>query len=199
MRLNRELTSIKEIVTNAVEELELTARDYQITINVDIARDFPPIYADPVRIQQVIRNLVSNALHFTPPGGDVTIVARIINDEALASSEEQEKSVEIQVRDTGYGIAPEHREHIFERFYQVPLASAGRSGGQGLGLAIVKMIVELHGGRVTVESELAQGSTFAFTLPGLLSECEIIVTLLPLTPLGKACYAHFIPGMWIRG
>ena len=169
MRLNRELTSIKEIVANAVEELELTARDYQITINVDIANDFPPIYADAVRIQQVLRNLVSNALHFTPPGGDVTIVARIINDEANASSEEQEKSVEIQVRDTGYGIAPEYREHIFERFYQVPLTNAGRSGGQGLGLAIVKMIVELHGGRVTVESVPAQGSTFAFTLPGLLS------------------------------
>ena len=169
IRLNRELTSIKEIVANAVEELELTARDYQITINVDIANDFPPIYADAVRIQQVVRNLVSNALHFTSTGGDVTIGARIINDEANASSEEQEKSVEIQVRDTGDGIAPEYREHIFERFYQVPLTNAGRSGGQGLGLAIVKMIVELHGGRVTVESAPAQGSTFAFTLPGLLS------------------------------
>jgi signal transduction histidine kinase len=168
MRLNRELTSIKEIVTNAVEELELTARDYQITINVDIANDFPPIYADAVRIQQVLRNLVSNALHFTPPGGDVSIVARIINDEASASSEEQEESVEIQVRDTGYGIAPEYRQHIFERFYQIPLTNAGRVGGQGLGLAIVKMIVELHGGRVTVESAPGQGSTFAFTLPGLL-------------------------------
>lgn len=169
MRLNRELTSIKEIVANALEELELTARDYQITINVDIAEDFPPIYADAVRIQQVVRNLASNALRFTAPGGVVTIVARIINDEANDSSEEQEKSVEIQVRDTGYGIADEHREHIFDRFYQVPVSNAGRLGGQGLGLAIVKMIVELHGGRVTVESAPGQGSTFAFTLPGLLS------------------------------
>lgn len=169
MRLNRELTSIKEIVTNAVEELELTARDHQITINVDIVNGFPPIYADAVRIQQVLRNLVSNSLHFTPPGGDVTIAARVINDEANASSEEQEKLVEIQVRDTGYGIAPEYREHIFERFYRVPLTDAGRSSGQGLGLAVVKMIVELHGGRVSVESAPAQGSTFAFTLPGLLS------------------------------
>ncbi len=169
MRLNRELTSIGEIVANAVEELELTARDNSINIEVDIANDFPPIYADPVRIQQVLRNLVSNALRFTPSGGNATITARIISEASPASPEEQEKVVEIEVRDTGYGIAPEHQQHIFERFYQAPLIDAGRSSGQGLGLAIVKMIVELHGGRVTVESAPGQGSAFTFTLPGLLS------------------------------
>ena len=169
MRLSRELTNIKEIVANAIEELELTARDNQITIDVDIASDFPPIYADAVRIQQVLRNLVSNSLHFTPPGGNVTIIARIINNAASTSSEEHERLVEIQVRDTGCGIAPEHQQHIFERFYQVPLTHNGRSSGQGLGLAIVKMIVELHGGQVKVESAPGQGSTFSFMLPGLLS------------------------------
>ena len=73
------------------------------------------------------------------------------------------------MRDTGCGIVPEHRERIFERFYQITQGNAGRSGGQGLGLAIVKMIVELHGGQVTVESVPGEGSTFTFTLPGLLS------------------------------
>ncbi|HLH60713.1 MAG TPA: ATP-binding protein [Ktedonobacteraceae bacterium] len=169
MRLNRELTNIREIVANAVEELELMASDNAININVDIAYDFPPIYADPVRIQQVLRNLLSNSLRFTPQGGNVTISARIISRTPPDSPEEQQKVVEVEIRDTGYGIAPEHQQHIFERFYQVMPAEASRSGGQGLGLAIVKMIVELHGGQVAVESAPGQGSVFTFTLPGLLS------------------------------
>ncbi|HEX6482366.1 MAG TPA: ATP-binding protein [Ktedonobacteraceae bacterium] len=169
MRLNRELSNLQEIVANAIEELELTARDNQITINVGIASDFPPIYTDAVRIQHVLRNLISNSLRFTPPGGNVIVSANITHQATSTSSEEHERLVEIQVRDTGYGIAPEHQQQIFERFYQVPLSNHGRTNGQGLGLAIVKMIVELHGGRVTVESAPAQGSTFSFTLAGLLS------------------------------
>ena len=169
MHLNRELSNIQEIVANTVEELELTATDNQITINVDIASDFPPIYADAVRIQQVLRNLISNSLHFTPPGGNICVSAHITHGATSTSSEEHERLVEIQVHDTGYGIAPEHQQHIFERFYRVPLSNNGRSNGQGLGLAIVKMIVELHGGRVTVDSAPGKGSTFSFTLAGLLS------------------------------
>jgi PAS domain S-box-containing protein len=169
MRLYRELSNITEIVANAVEELELTARDNQISINIDIASNFPPIYADAVRIQQVLRNLISNSLHFTPPGGSMTISAHILEESASTSSEEHERLVELQVSDTGCGIAPEHQQHIFERFYQVPLNNNGRSSGQGLGLSIVKMIVELHGGQIRVESAPGQGSTFSITLPGLLA------------------------------
>lgn len=169
MHLNRELFNIQEIVANAVEELELTATDNQITINVDIASNFPPIYADAVRIRQVLRNLISNSLRFTPPGGNVIVSAHITQEATSTSSEEHERLIEIQVHDTGYGIAPEHQQHIFERFYQVPPGNNGRSNGQGLGLAIVKMIVELHGGRITVDSAPGKGSTFSFTLAGLLS------------------------------
>ena len=75
--------------------------------------------------------------------------------------------VEIAVRDTGCGIAAEYQQRIFERFYQVPRSSGGRASGQGLGLAVVKMIVELHGGRVTIESTPGEGSMFSFTLPCL--------------------------------
>jgi signal transduction histidine kinase len=87
----------------------------------------------------------------------------------FSSQDAEESFVLVQVRDTGYGIAPEYQQRIFERFYQIPLATAGRSSGQGLGLAIVKMIVELHGGQVMVESVPDKGSTFSFTLPVLLS------------------------------
>jgi signal transduction histidine kinase len=207
LRLNRDVISLQALVANAIEELELVARDSGITTKVEIASDFPPIYADAVRMQQVLRNLLSNALRFTTPGGSVTIAAHLINKvsdapsvgatseaceayinsfapvvsneidakartpdspaESTRTSEDQQQ-VEVQVRDTGYGIALEHQQRIFERFYQVPLADTGRLSGQGLGLAIVKIIVELHGGQVTVESKPGEGSVFKFTLPNLL-------------------------------
>src|SRR5437764_14423040 len=91
------------------------------------------------------------------------------NGNMVPSKDAEESFVLVQVRDTGRGIAPEHHQRIFERFYQIPLATAGRSSGQGLGLAIVKMVVELHGGQVMVESAADHGSTFSFTLPGVLS------------------------------
>ncbi|MFL5655550.1 MAG: ATP-binding protein [Ktedonobacteraceae bacterium] len=174
VRLNRDVTSLQEIVANAVEELELTVIDNAITINIDVPGDFPPIYVDAVRMQQVLRNLISNSLRFTPPGGQVTVTASIrhqVGDDevALSSDADEARLLEIQVSDTGSGIAFEHQQRIFERFYQAPQTTSGRSGGQGLGLAIVKMIVELHGGRVSVESTPGQGSTFTCLLPCLLS------------------------------
>lgn len=171
LRLNREPVSFPEIVARAVEELELIAMDSGINMRVDIAGDVPPIYADADRIQQVLRNLISNAVSFTPPRGEVTISARVINMSVSAQpgvDNQDQQLVEIQVRDTGCGIAPEHQQRIFERFYQIPL-EAGRSSGQGLGLAIVKMIIELHGGQVTVMSKPGEGSTFKITLPTWLS------------------------------
>jgi len=171
LRLNRELVSFPEIVARAVEELELIAMDSGINMRVAIASDVPPIYADTDRIQQVLRNLISNAVSFTPPRGEVTISARVINMSVSAQpgvNNQDQQLVEIQVRDTGCGIAPEHQQRIFERFYQIPL-EAGRSSGQGLGLAIVKMIIELHGGQVTVISKPGEGSTFKITLPTWLS------------------------------
>ena len=169
LRLNRSVTALPELIANSVEELELTASDNGITIVAQIPGDFPRVYADGARIQQVLRNLVSNALHFTPSGGSVTISTSVVEDVAAASDGEARKSFAVQVRDTGSGIASEYQERIFERFYQIPLDHAGRTSGQGLGLAIVKMIVELHGGQVSVESVPGEGSAFTFTIPGILS------------------------------
>ncbi|HEU0000986.1 MAG TPA: ATP-binding protein, partial [Ktedonobacteraceae bacterium] len=141
--------------------------DNGISIASIVAGDFPRVYADGTRIQQVLRNLISNALHFTPSGGSVTIFASVVEDSTPDG--EVRQSFVIQVRDTGSGIAPEYQQRIFERFYQIPLDHAGRTSGQGLGLAIVKMIVELHGGQVRVESNPGEGSAFTFTIPGILS------------------------------
>ncbi len=168
LRLNRSIVALPELMRNSIEELELTAEDNGITIVADIPGNFPRVYADGTRIQQVLRNLISNALRFTPSGGSVTVAASVIED-AQEFEGERRQCFAVQVRDTGSGIAPEYRERIFERFYQIPLDHAGRSSGQGLGLAIVKMIVELHGGHVSVESIPGEGSTFTFTIPGILS------------------------------
>lgn len=171
LRLSHEIVSLQEIVANAVEELELTALDNGVTILVDLAKDFPRLYADMVRLQQVLRNLLSNALHFTPSGGSITISACVEEQavQGLVHAEENAPVVKLQVRDTGCGIATDHHTRIFERFYQVPRTATGRLSGQGLGLAIVKMIVELHGGSVMVESTPGQGSTFTCILPCLFS------------------------------
>ncbi len=170
LRLSREIIHLQDVIANAVEELELNARDQGITMVVEIAKDFPRLYADAVRLQQVLRNLISNALRFTEQGGQVTVSAWVEDRDALTmdSSDEDTRVIKLQVSDTGIGIVPEHQERIFERFYQVPDGSNGRSG-QGLGLAIVKMIIELHNGSVTVESTPGRGSTFTCTLPCLLS------------------------------
>src|SRR5438067_2695590 len=131
VRLNREVTNLQEIVANAVEELELMAIDNAITINIGVPDDFPPIYVDAVRMQQVLRNLVSNSLRFTPSGGKVTISASITHkmgdDEAVSSLNGTEnKLLKIQVTDTGAGIALEHQQRIFERFYQAPHVTSSR-------------------------------------------------------------------------
>jgi len=170
LRLSREVISLNDVITDAIEELELTATDKDIKLIVDIADDFPQLYADPVRMQQVLRNLVSNALRFTSTGDSVTVAAKV--DYVEGGSEDTEdrdvRIAKLTVTDTGLGIAQEYQERIFERFYQVPQTTA-RTTGQGLGLAIVKMIVELHGGTVTVVSVVGQGSTFTCVLPCVLS------------------------------
>ncbi len=167
LRMSREIIYLQDVIVNAVEELELNARDQAVAIEVEIAKDFPRLYADAVRLQQVLRNLISNALRSTPAGGQITISA-LVETDPDASADDEAPVIKLQVRDTGSGIAPEYHERIFERFYQVPGNTSAR-GGQGLGLPVVKMIVELHGGHITVESAPGQGSTFTCILPCLLS------------------------------
>ncbi|HEX6780156.1 MAG TPA: GAF domain-containing protein, partial [Ktedonobacterales bacterium] len=118
LRLNRSITGLQELIANSIEEMELTASDNGISIASIIASDFPRVYADGTRIQQVLRNLISNALHFTPSGGSVTISASVVED--TTPDGEAHQSFAIQVRDTGSGIAPEYQQRIFERFYQIP-------------------------------------------------------------------------------
>ena len=178
LRLNRDLIRLPEIIDHAIEELELAALDNEITIRVEIAHNFPRLYADPIRMQHVMRNLISNALRFTEPGGSIVISARVntiptetanIDTEATKAHKQH---IEVHIRDTGYGIAPEYQQRIFERFYQIPIDHSRKVGGQGLGLTVAKMIIELHGGKISVESIPSAGSNFILTLPLSTSKNE---------------------------
>jgi signal transduction histidine kinase len=166
LRLNYGTVSLQDVIADAVEELELTITDNAITLTTTIADTLPPIHADAVRLQQVVRNLLSNALRFTPSGGGITISAHIEPNTYEDRAKEHERVVVLQVSDSGCGIPFDQQQRIFERFYQVPPA-ARRTRGQGLGLTVVRMIVELHGGKVLVESMPGQGSTFTCILPYL--------------------------------
>ena len=115
---------------------------------------------DAQRLYQVVSNLVSNAIKYTQPGGEVAVNLKIKDDQ-----------VRLDVRDTGPGISPEAQARIFERFYRAPSVAAD-DRGTGLGLAIVKSIVEQHGGRVWVTSAIGQGSTFSLALPAWREESD---------------------------
>jgi two-component system phosphate regulon sensor histidine kinase PhoR len=119
---------------------------------VEVEEGLPPILLDPARIDQVVTNLLHNAVKFTPSGGEIAVRVRRCG-----------RAVRLDVRDTGVGIAPEDVDRVFERFFKSD--AARHSEGSGLGLAIAKHIVLAHGGQIRVESALGKGSTFTVELP----------------------------------
>ncbi len=145
--------SIREVALGVVGATEALATEKKLALELDVSADLPKGCGDERRITQVLMNLVGNAIKFTE-AGRVAIRARVENGHLV-----------IAVSDTGVGIAPEDQQRIFEEFQQVDTSSTRRKGGTGLGLAIARRIVELHGGRIWVESTPGQGSTFQFTLP----------------------------------
>ena len=145
---------LRACVESAVEQAEAVATRRGIELSLDLPRSPVRIRHDPQRIGQVVANLVGNALKFTPRGGHVTVHVRPTEDGA-----------QIEVTDTGVGIGTDELPRIFERFYRGSRANEARGSGSGLGLAIVKSIVDMHVGRVTVESVVGGGTTFTVSLP----------------------------------
>jgi GAF domain-containing protein/anti-sigma regulatory factor (Ser/Thr protein kinase) len=139
---------------NAVTLVRERAARHGIALHLDLDPRLGELVGDERKIKQVLLNLLSNAVKFTPEGGQISLKAS-----------RRDGAVEISVTDTGIGIAPEDQAAIFEEFRQVGSDDARKHEGTGLGLTLAKKFVELHGGRIRVESELGRGSTFTFTLP----------------------------------
>ncbi|MGN6720124.1 MAG: sensor histidine kinase, partial [Candidatus Binatia bacterium] len=145
--------SIMDVIQAVVTSTQSLATEKNLALKITAPPDLPAVSGDERRISQVLLNLVGNAIKFTDAG------------EVRIDAATTEGALEVSVSDTGPGISPADQEHIFEEFRQAEGSVAQRKGGTGLGLAIAKKIVEMHGGKIWVESEVGKGSTFTFSLP----------------------------------
>ncbi|MFN4293468.1 MAG: ATP-binding protein [Thermoflexales bacterium] len=179
LTVQQEVVSVNELVYRAADEYRGLLRQRGLKLVVDIAPNLPEVYADRMRVHQILLNLLSNSLRFTETGS-ITIRAycrsRMSGEQVIAPPEEildgkpsntalPVAEVVISVADTGPGIAPENLKRVFEPFVQIGRMQDRKREGSGLGLTISKKLVELHGGQMWAESELGVGSVFSFTLP----------------------------------
>jgi len=153
------------LLQTSSERMQLQATRAQLDILVKTIQDLPLVFADEDRIEQVLVNLIHNAIKFTPLGGKITLQA-----ELAAGGTTDQRFIRFAVQDTGKGISADDLARIFERFYKTDRARASR--GTGLGLSIARHIVEAHGGKIWAESREGHGSTFYFTLPVAAGELE---------------------------
>lgn len=153
IKLKREWIDLNRIINIAAEKVRLKAESKRISLQLESNDQVPPIRADRKRMEQVLLNLLENAIRYTEKG-------RIL----LKLSGKKEAAV-LSVSDTGIGIPKEELPYIFERFYRVEKSRAREYGGTGLGLSIVKKYVEIQGGTIQVESRMGIGTTFTLTFP----------------------------------
>jgi two-component system, OmpR family, phosphate regulon sensor histidine kinase PhoR len=146
--------SVAELIESCLETAQHRAAEKDIRVYASHSTDVPDIAGDQRRLAEVLQNLLDNATQYTLPGGRITLTAEVRDADVIFS-----------VSDTGIGIPKADQSRIFERFYRVDAARSREAGGTGLGLAIAKHLVEVHGGRIWVESEIGQGSQFNFSVP----------------------------------
>jgi signal transduction histidine kinase len=152
LSLDLDIVMLNELVEQVIAESQELYEGHTIEQDVRAARLI--INGDPIRLEQVILNLLQNAVKYSPPGSTIRLVL-----------EQHEQHAQLSVSDHGAGIPPEALAHIFERFYRAANVTAGERGGLGIGLYIVKEIIDLHGGTIRVESVLGTGTTFTLRLP----------------------------------
>lgn len=145
---------VEEAVDQVTRLNEPLLAKKQLRLDLHLPPELPPLYADREKFAHILGNLLGNAIDFSPPGGSVWIRASADTSELV-----------MEVGDTGIGIAPEHHAFIFEEFAQVDASASRQHHGTGLGLTIAQKLVELHSGRIWVESELGGGSRFYFSIP----------------------------------
>jgi signal transduction histidine kinase len=153
LQLQRAPIALEDIINGAVNGVAVQASSKQLALDIDLPPDLPLVEADPQRVGQILRNLLSNAIKHTSRG-TICVSARVLQQE-----------IEVKVQDTGVGIPAEHLPYLFKRFYRADRSRTRATGGTGLGLAIVEQLVHAHGGHVSVESRVGEGTCFTFTLP----------------------------------
>ena len=154
VKLDLQPTNLRGIIGECIEALEPRILTKKLKVTTELAEALPTVMADTARLQQILLNLIGNAVKYTPPEGEIHVMA-----------EPRDHTLRVSVRDNGMGISPEDQTHIFDRFYRVRRPETDSIEGTGLGLAIVKSLVEAHEGKIGLESRLGEGSTFTFTLP----------------------------------
>ncbi len=154
MELEPARFDVPTAIGNAMTLVRERAQRHGIALGIDVAPEVGEIVADERKFKQILLNLLTNAVKFTPDGGRVDVLARRTAD-----------ALEVAVRDTGIGIAKEDQAAVFEEFRQVGRHYTNKQEGTGLGLALTRRFVELHGGAIRLESEPGKGSTFTFTIP----------------------------------
>lgn len=159
LKLERAPVDLSILLTRELDPMRIQADGRGVKLEMQIADPLPRVDVDADRIRQVIGNLVGNALRYTAAGGKI-IVRAFEGAEGSGTPE-----VVVEVNDSGQGIAPEDIPYVFDHFYRADKSRSRASGGSGIGLAIVKQLVEAHGGRVWVKSQLGEGATFSFAVP----------------------------------
>lgn len=158
MELELSTFDLPSAISNAMALIRERAQRHDISLAMEVDPNLGEIVADERKLKQILLNLLSNSVKFTPDGGRIDVRATI-----------EDQGVAISVQDSGIGIAAADQEAVFEEFRQVGRNYTSKQEGTGLGLALTRRFVELHGGTITVQSELGQGSTFTFRLPNALA------------------------------
>ncbi len=172
MQLSRWRIALDQIINQLTAQIGALDRHKLV---IQLADQLPAAYIDRDKIWQVLFNLLTNAIKYSPDGGEITL--SVHHATTLPADHPPGRWLLVQVRDQGIGIAPEDLPRIWERFYRVDNTNTRRIGGTGLGLSIARALVELHGGRIWVESEVGRGSIFSFTLP--IDESELLLEQSP--------------------
>jgi signal transduction histidine kinase/putative methionine-R-sulfoxide reductase with GAF domain len=167
LRLERKPSDINLVILDAVQVARPPALSRRQDLRLELEEHLPLAYVDPHRLQQVVWNLLNNAVKFTPEGGRIFVRSRLVDGAGILVADDETEPIRwvvIEVEDTGEGISPEFLPHVWDRFRQADGSSTRRHGGLGIGLALVKELVEAHGGQVVARSE-GGGATFTVRLP----------------------------------
>ncbi len=155
IEIKHEPIDYRQIVSDTLRLMKAAADEKQISMDASLPETIPPVRGDTDKVTQVLSNLVSNAIKYTPPGGWIKVSLEVTG----------EASVMTCIADSGIGIASEDQKKLFQKFFRADNTSTREAGGTGLGLVIAKTIIELLGGAIWVESEAGRGSRFYYTLP----------------------------------